>query len=52
MTAVTPFTFPATGQQVLDPPQVRVTAKGLSDLHQLLGGVAPLRVDAAAGSHP
>jgi len=34
-----------TGELVLDPPQVRVTVKGLHRLHHLLGGTAPLRID-------
>ncbi len=38
---------PRTGEVVLDPPQVRVTAKGLAALHKALGGRAPL---AAVGS--
>ena len=33
---------PRTGEVVLDPPQVRVTAKGLARLHKMLGGSAPL----------
>lgn len=33
---------PRTGEVVLDPPQVRVTAKGLARLHKLLGGSEPL----------
>lgn len=33
---------PQTGQLVLDPPQVRVTTKGLRELHRRLGGTAPL----------
>lgn len=35
---------PRTGELVLDPPQVRITAKGLQRLHHLLGGTAPLRI--------
>lgn len=31
-----------TGEQILDPPQVRVTVKGLNRLHHLLGGTGPL----------
>jgi len=33
---------PRTGEVVLDPPQIRVTAKGLARLHHLLGGSEPL----------
>lgn len=33
---------PRTGEVVLDPPQVRVTARGLARLHKLLGGSEPL----------
>lgn len=33
---------PHTGEIVLDPPQVRVTAKGLARLHRMLGGTSPL----------
>jgi len=33
---------PRTGEVVLDPPQIRVTAKGLARLHSVLGGSAPL----------
>lgn len=36
---------PRTGELVLDPPQVRVTVKGLGWLHQHLGGAAPLAID-------
>lgn len=35
---------PRTGELVLDPPQVRVTPKGLAELHRRLGGMQPLRV--------
>lgn len=35
---------PRTGELVLDPPQVRVTVKGLTELHRSLGGVQPLTV--------
>jgi prophage antirepressor-like protein len=35
---------PKTGDLVLDPPQVRVTAKGLADLRTLLGGSVPLSI--------
>lgn len=34
---------PRTGELVLDPPQVRVTTKGLHLLHRRLGGTQPLR---------
>lgn len=33
---------PRTGEVVLDPPQVRVTAKGLARLHRMLGGTSTL----------
>lgn len=33
---------PRTGEVILDPPQVRVTAKGLARLHKMLGGSEPL----------
>lgn len=35
---------PRTGVLILDAPQVRVTMKGLRDLHHKLGGTAPLRL--------
>ena len=35
---------PRTGELVLDPPQVRVTVKGVHELHRRLGGMQPLRV--------
>lgn len=35
---------PETGATVLDPPQVRVTVKGLHELHKRLGGDAPLSI--------
>lgn len=35
---------PRTGELVLDPPQVRVTPKGLHELHRRLGGRAPLQL--------
>jgi anti-repressor protein len=35
---------PRTGELVLDPPQVRVTVKGLNELHKRLGGTAPVQV--------
>ncbi|MHA6764803.1 phage antirepressor KilAC domain-containing protein [Streptacidiphilus sp. PAMC 29251] len=34
---------PRTGDLVLDPPQVRVTVKGLHELHKRLGGTAPVQ---------
>lgn len=36
---------PRTGQLVLDPPQLRVTVKGLHQLHRYLGGTMPLALD-------
>ena len=39
-----------TGELVLDPPQVRVTVKGLHRLHRLLAGTAPLQIEPA--EHP
>ncbi|SFO60792.1 phage antirepressor KilAC domain-containing protein [Amycolatopsis rubida] len=33
---------PRTGEIVIDPPQVRVTVKGLQELHKRLGGSGPL----------
>lgn len=36
---------PRTGELVIDPPQVRVTVKGLQELHERLGGVRPLQLD-------
>lgn len=35
---------PRTGELVLDPPQVRVTPKGMEQLRALLGGSAPLAI--------
>jgi prophage antirepressor-like protein len=35
---------PRTGELVLDPPQVRVTPKGITDLRALLGGTVPLAI--------
>lgn len=35
---------PRTGELVIDPPQVRVTPKGLHELHRRLGGTQPLTV--------
>lgn len=37
---------PETGELILDPPQVRVTVKGLHELHKRLGGEAPLQLSA------
>jgi DNA-damage-inducible protein D len=37
---------PRTGDLVLDPPQVRVTVKGIHELHKRLGGIAPVQVPA------
>jgi len=37
---------PETGDLVLDPPQVRVTVKGLHELHKRLGGESPLALSA------
>ena len=36
---------PRTGDVVLDPPQVRITPRGLAELHRRLGGTAPLAVE-------
>jgi prophage antirepressor-like protein len=33
---------PRTGERVIDAPQVRVTVKGVHDLHRRLGGVGPI----------
>lgn len=33
-----------TGEKVLDPPQVRITVKGLHELHKRLGGETPLSI--------
>lgn len=35
---------PRRGELVLDPPQVRITPKGLAEIHRRLGGTAPLAV--------
>jgi DNA-damage-inducible protein D len=35
---------PRTGELVIDPPQVRVTVKGLGALHRKLAGVSPLAI--------
>lgn len=37
---------PETGDLILDPPQVRVTVKGLHELHKRLGGEGPLSLSA------
>ncbi len=34
---------PRTGELVLDPPQIRVTVKGLGELHKRLGGQGRLQ---------
>ena len=39
---------PRTGELVLDPPQVRITVRGIHQLHRLLGGTAPLQIEPAA----
>lgn len=39
---------PRTGDLVLDAPQVRVTVKGVRELHKRLGGTAPVQLPAAA----
>lgn len=41
---------PRTGAIVLDAPQVRVTVKGLSDLHKHLGGIQPLAASLTEGA--
>ena len=41
------YIHPRTGEVVLDPPQVRITIKGLNALHAALGGSAPLDLDHA-----
>ncbi|MDI5965805.1 phage antirepressor KilAC domain-containing protein [Streptantibioticus silvisoli] len=38
---------PRTGQLVVDAPQVRVTAKGLHELHRRLGGSGPVQIPGA-----
>jgi prophage antirepressor-like protein len=38
---------PRTGELVLDPPQIRVTAKGIADLRARLGGTNTLAIEAA-----
>lgn len=40
---------PRTGQLVLDPPQVRVTVKGMQELHRRLGGTQPLQLPMPIG---
>jgi anti-repressor protein len=40
---------PRTGELVLDPPQVRVTTKGIADLRVLLGGTVPLAITNSEG---
>jgi prophage antirepressor-like protein len=39
---------PRTGELVLDPPQVRVTVKGLQEIHRRLGGTAQLALELVA----
>jgi phage antirepressor YoqD-like protein len=39
---------PRTGELVLDSPQVRVTVKGVHELHKRLGGIAAVQVPAAS----
>lgn len=39
---------PRTGELVLDPPQVRITVRGIHQLHRLLAGTAPLQIEPAA----
>jgi len=39
---------PRTGELVLDAPQVRVTVKGVRELHKRLGGTTPVQLPAAA----
>lgn len=41
---------PRSGELVLDPPQVRVTVKGLHELHKRLGGTGSLDVPPAAAA--
>jgi len=36
---------PRTGELVIDPPQVRITVKGVEELHRLLGGSRPWGLD-------
>lgn len=36
---------PRTGELILDPPQVRVTAKGIAELHRHLGGTGVPQID-------
>lgn len=38
------YTHPRTGELTLGAPQVRVTAKGLNELHKRLGGTAPVQI--------
>jgi prophage antirepressor-like protein len=40
---------PRTGELVLDPPQVRVTPKGINDLRLILGGSMPLAITESEG---
>lgn len=41
---------PRSGELVLDPPQIRITVKGLTELHKRLGGIADVRDLAASAS--
>lgn len=45
------YSHPRTGEQVLAEPQVRITAKGLGELHSLLGGTRPLDLDPPPPDH-
>jgi len=36
---------PRTGELQLDPPQTRITTKGIADLRRILGGTEPLSID-------
>lgn len=38
----------SSGERVVDVPQVRVTVKGLHDLHRMLGGSGPLLIEVAS----
>lgn len=42
------YTHPRTGEVTLGAPQVRVTAKGLAELHKRLGGTSPVQIPAAS----
>lgn len=43
---------PRTGELIVDPPQVRVTAKGLRELHRLLGGAQAPVAELTTGGAP